>query len=87
MEPDPATNAPFAGTTGDKPDHPATLPTVVNFLTSDERFVFSSYNVTDEAEAEREAAAALEQGIPCYYLVPTGDRYRPWRRVDVGLSE
>lgn len=49
--------------------------------------MFSTYNVNDEATAEREAAAALERGIPCYYLVPTGDRNRPWRRVNVGLSK
>ena len=60
---------------------------VMNFLTRDERYVFSTFNAKDEETAEREAAAALEQGIPCYYLVPTGDRYSPWRRIDVGLSE
>lgn len=60
---------------------------VMNFLTRDELYVFSTFNAADEETAEREAAAALEQGIPCYYLVPTGDRYRPWRRVDSGLSE
>ena len=59
---------------------------IINLLTRDERYVFSTFNVTDEPTAEREAAAALEQGVPCYYLVPTGDRYRPWRRVNVGLS-
>ncbi len=58
---------------------------VINLLTRDERYVFSTFDVKDEPTAEREAAAALEQGVPSYYLVPTGDRYRPWRRVNVGL--
>ena len=62
-------------------------PVVINFLTRDEQYVFSTFEVNDEATAEREAAAGLEQGVPSYYLVPTGDRYRPWRRVNVGLSE
>ena len=62
-------------------------PVIINFLTRDEQYVFSTFEVHDEETAEREAAAALEQGVPSYYLVPTGDRYRPWRRIDVGLSE
>lgn len=60
---------------------------IINFLTRDEQYVFSTFEVNDEETAEREAAAALEQGVPSYYLVPTGDRYRPWRRINVGLSE
>ena len=44
-------------------------------------------SIKDATEtAERETAAALKQGVPSYYLVPTGDRYHPWRRIDVGLS-
>lgn len=35
---------------------------VMNFLTRDERYVFSTFNAKDEETAEREAAAALEQG-------------------------
>lgn len=62
-------------------------PVIINFLTRDEQYVFSTFEVNDEATAQREAAAALEQGVPSYYLVPTGDRYHPWRRVNVGLSE
>ena len=58
---------------------------VINYLTRDERFVFSTYNVPDEATAEREAAAALDRGISCYYLVPT-DHPVECRRVTVGLS-
>ena len=60
---------------------------VMNLLTADERYVFSSYNVADEATAEAEAALMRAQGIPCYYLVPTGERWPRWRRVDTGLSE
>ncbi|MDE0191604.1 MAG: hypothetical protein OXQ90_09625 [Gammaproteobacteria bacterium] len=60
---------------------------VMNLLTEDERLVFSSYWVADEAAAQREAATMQEQGIPCYYLVPTGKPYpNEKRRVDVGLS-
>ncbi|MDE0166388.1 MAG: hypothetical protein OXL36_14945 [Bryobacterales bacterium] len=61
----------------------------INYLTADEKYVFSSCVVSDEATAKTKCAEALSQGIPCYYLVPTkrGDKEWPaYRRVNVGLS-
>lgn len=62
---------------------------IINYLTADEKYVFSSHVVRDEANAKTQCAQALSQGIPCYYLAPTqpGDQQWPaYRRVNVGLS-
>ncbi len=61
----------------------------INYLTADEKYVFSSCVVSDEAAAKTKCAEALSQGIPCYYLAPTqrGDKeWAAYRRVNVGLS-
>ena len=61
----------------------------INYLTADEKYVFSSHNVSDEATAKTKCAEAFSQGTPCYYLAPTqrGDQEWPaYRRVNVGLS-
>ena len=61
----------------------------INYLTADEKYVFSSCVVSDEATAKTKCEEALSQGIPCYYLAPTqrGDQEWPsYRRVNVGLS-
>ena len=61
----------------------------INYLTDDEKYVFSSHNVSDEATAQTKCAEALSQGIPCYYLIPTKRGEKEWpayRRVNVGLS-
>lgn len=63
---------------------------VMNYLTDDEKHVFSTCNVRDEATAKAKAHEALSQGIPCYYLVPTtrdDDEWPRCRRVNVGLSQ
>lgn len=82
-----AKSTPISDTTAATKPSATQPPVIINFLTRDEQYVFSTFEVNDEQTAERETAAALEQGVPSYYLVPTGDRYRPWRRIDVGLSE
>ena len=61
----------------------------IDYLTADEKYVFSSCVVSDEATAKTRCAEALSQGIPCYYLAPTrrGDKEWPaYRRVNFGLS-
>ena len=63
---------------------------VMNYLTADEMYVFSSCNARDKDDAIAKAQEALSQGIPCYYLVPTtrdDDEWPRCRRVNVGLSQ
>ena len=61
----------------------------INYLTDDEKYVFSSCVASDEVTAKTRCEEALSQGIPCYYLAPTrrGDKEWPaYRRVNFGLS-
>ena len=64
---------------------------MVNFLTRDEEWVFSSYAAGTEENAAKVAAEAAEQGIPSYYLVPRYElpdwKRRPFRRVEVAAAQ